>query len=122
MKSNRKHPFKNRSRWLYVLDAGLGAPRTEPFDVDALPDGNGHVLVPRNFPIRSRRLVEEDCTDGTRRCAEHGVQKYLEFLAVGELTNDGIVQQIPLPAVNVRIKRGTRIQQGELIPIQEFRD
>jgi len=60
VQAQRDHVLENIGRRLHVRDAALIRPRSIAGYVGALSSGDCEVLVPNNFPVRVRRLVEEE--------------------------------------------------------------
>ena len=64
MQANGQHIFEYVGGRLDVEDAGFGGPWAEALSFYATPDGDGHILVPRNLPVGICNLVEENAAHG----------------------------------------------------------
>jgi TolB-like protein/tetratricopeptide (TPR) repeat protein len=76
--------------------AGLHRPRPEALQIDALLNGNRHVLMPRNFPVSVGHLIEENSTHWKETIAKNGLHERPKFWRLSK-TRDlrNSIQQIP---------------------------
>jgi hypothetical protein len=63
MKPNRQHLLEDGNRRLHVWNVSLLGPGTETGHLLPFTRRDGEVLVPDDLPVRSGRLVEEECAN-----------------------------------------------------------
>src|SRR5688500_4292079 len=78
------HPLKNGSRRLDMKDASLRGPRTKAGDLPPFCHRDGEILMPRDLPVRRRRLVKEKRADREASAAENDSG----YIANGGITRD----------------------------------
>jgi len=66
VQADGEHVFEDVGWRLNVEDVCLDRPWSEALRFDAFLDGDGHVLMPGNFPVGAGDFVEEDAADGDR--------------------------------------------------------
>ena len=71
MQPHRDHALQDTGRRLNVQNSCLDRPCPISFGLHLLTDGNGHVLMPRNFPIGSFGLVKKDSAYRARFAAQY---------------------------------------------------
>lgn len=78
---HRNHVLQHFGRWLDVEQVGL-IDKVRTLGLDAVVHGNGHVLVPWNFPVRVRNLVEEDAPNRKGSLSENRLDQRSDCLRV----------------------------------------
>src|SRR5688572_451278 len=96
MNPQRQHVFQHRDRRLNVMDARLHGPWTITLDLNAFANGNRHVLMPCDFPVRIFMLVEIDPANHPRLTSQNRFDKRATRSAVRKLTSERHnIQKIP---------------------------
>ncbi len=75
MDTDGKHCFQYGRGRLHMDDAGFDRPWPKALDVDPFLHRYREFLMPRDFPIRVGRLVEERCANSKSRFSEDGIDK-----------------------------------------------
>src|SRR5947209_7942575 len=72
MQTESKHLLEDSGRRLYMRNTGFLGPRSVASHIDPPLRGDGEILMPDNFPVRVRRLVEEERPHRETRFTENG--------------------------------------------------
>jgi hypothetical protein len=91
MKPDRQHLLEYSGRGLHVRNTGFLGPRAIAWQVDAVLNSDGEILVPDDFPVRVRCLVEKQCPNRNGGLAEYGRGESPERGSRGECGDTRIV-------------------------------
>lgn len=94
MEANRDHLFKDGCRWLNMQNSLLLRPWSEAVSFHLLIYSDGHVLVPRNLPVRILCLVEEDSTYRSRISTQNHCRLSVNESGFRQFAHCGNVEKI----------------------------
>jgi len=104
--SNCDHALQNVHWWLHVRYAFLYRPRPKSFDVSAIAHRDSQILMPRDFPVRAWRLVEQDPANGETFFAKSGFGNRSNSLRSCQFLHSGNVEEMPRAASSGSLRGG----------------